>query len=186
MKAKPAEHPGEVIFELNRTDEAMMNAATDIATPDECQIQRILVPLDFSAASGKALDYAISMAREHRAAITLLHVIPPPPYAPGYGGIEFGPVEEGMRIGASKDLAAYCADIQREGIVAEGLVRVGSPGLEIVEAARSLKVDLIVISTHGRSGLKHLLMGSVAEVVVRQAPCPVLVVREKERDFIRK
>ena len=64
------------------------------------------------------------------------------------------------------------------------LVRTGSPADEIVDAAKEMGVDLIILSTHGRTGLKHLLLGSMTENVVRRAPCPVLVVREREREFV--
>jgi nucleotide-binding universal stress UspA family protein len=64
------------------------------------------------------------------------------------------------------------------------VVRLGHPYQEITDAARELKVDLIVISTHGYTGLKHVLLGSTAERIVRHAPCPVLTVREKEQDFV--
>jgi nucleotide-binding universal stress UspA family protein len=69
-------------------------------------------------------------------------------------------------------------------VPAETVVRNGTPSMEIVELANTLPADIIIISTHGRSGLKHVLMGSVAEHVVRHAPCPVLVVREREREFL--
>ena len=73
---------------------------------------------------------------------------------------------------------------RRASIGAEALVRAGQPYYEITTAAKELDVDLIVITTHGRTGLKHALLGSTAERVVRHAPCPVLTVREREHDFI--
>lgn len=74
--------------------------------------------------------------------------------------------------------------LHRAVVIPERLVRSGSPAFEIIEVAKFLPADVIVISTHGRTGLKHMLLGSVTERVVSRAPCPVLVVREREREFI--
>lgn len=89
-----------------------------------------------------------------------------------------------MRESGQKQLAKLAADEVRGAVATDTTVRVGSPAREIVEAARSLLADLIVISTHGRTGLKHVFLGSVAEHVVQRAPCPVFVVREREHDIL--
>jgi len=81
---------------------------------------------------------------------------------------------------------AACKEKLLAGCAVKTLVRQGNPGLEVAAAARGLKMDLIVIATHGNTGLKHVLLGSTAERVVRHAPCPVLVVRELEHDFVIK
>ena len=182
MKAKPSNKPGEVVLELNRRDEPLMAAASATASP--FRLKKILVPIDFSDCATKALQYAIPLAKEHQAALTLLYVVPPP-YAVGeYSGIDYAQLQADMRVSGDKELAKVAVDEVRGAVPTDTLVRVGSPAVEIVEAARSLDADAIVISTHGRTGLKHVLLGSVVENVVRRAPCPVLVVREREHEFL--
>ena len=182
MKAKPANKRGAVVLELNRRDEPLMTAATTTASP--FRLKKILVPIDFSDCAKKALQYAIPLAKEHQAALKLLYVVPPP-YAVGeYGGIDFAQLEADLRVSGDKELAKLAVEEVRGAVPADTLVRVGSPAREIVEAAKRLDVDAIVISTHGRTGLQHVLLGSVVENVVRRAPCPVLVVREREHEFL--
>ena len=139
-------------------------------------VKSILVPIDFSTHSESALLYAARFAGQFGAKLTLLHVIQP----------IFAP-EAVAVLAMEKDGAAKAARKQLEAtrtklgvaprLVERLLVRIGAPFHEISEAAKSLKVDLVVIATHGHTGLKHVLLGSTAERVVRHAPCPVLVVR---------
>jgi len=181
MKAKPTKNSGEVILELNRHDETMLSRM--IASP--LRIKQILVPIDFSECSLKALRYAIPLAKEHRAAVTLAYVAPAISGAFGeYGAFDPVSVTKDMRERAERDLARLVVDEVRGMVPADTLVRAGCAVEEIINVARKLPADLIVISTHGRSGLNHVLLGSVAERVVRHAPCPVLVVRENERDIV--
>ncbi|HUL51570.1 MAG TPA: universal stress protein [Candidatus Nitrosotalea sp.] len=184
MKARRNRNPGEVTLELNRRDEPLMDAATRTAVQTPFKVQRILVPVDFSDCSKKALRYAIPFAKEHQAAITLLYVVAPAYGGGEYGGIDYAQLEATMTEGAGKELAKLAADEAQEGVATDTLVRVGSPHREIIETARSLPADLIVISTHGRTGLKHVFLGSVAEHVVQRAPCPVFVVREREHEIL--
>ncbi len=184
MKARPTQKSGVVTLELNRRDEPLMDAATRTAVKPSLNIKRILVPIDFSDCSKKALQYALPLAQEHRAALTLLYVV-----SPAYGGAEFGALnyvelEATMRESGAKQLAKLVADAGRSDLVMDTLVRVGSPALEIIATARSLPADLIIISTHGRTGLKHVFLGSVTEGVVQCAPCPVFVVRECEHEIL--
>lgn len=185
MKAKPTNHPGEVVLELNRRDEALLAAAGGEVTPSPFRLKRILVPIDFSDCSKKALQYALPLAKQHRAAITLLYVVPTASYAAGeYGGIDYLSLEAESRAGADKALATLAVDEVRGEVSADTVVGTGSPAPEIIAVAKRLPADLIVVSTHGRTGLKHVFLGSVAENVVRHAPCPVLVVREHEHEFL--
>ncbi|MBM3837104.1 MAG: universal stress protein [Verrucomicrobia bacterium] len=148
------------------------------------RLKRILVPIDFSDCAKKALRYAIPLASQHRAALTLLYVVPAN-YAVGeYGGIDYGSLEAEMRASGERQLASLIVDEIGDQVPVDPLVQCGSPAAEIVAVARGMPADLIVISTHGRTGLKHVLLGSAAEYVVRHAPCPVLVVREYEREFV--
>ena len=159
-----------------------MKAATSAATtaPLPLCIESILVPLDFSAPSMKALDFVVTFARQFKAKLTLLHVVEPvgtPDFAASFPLVM---EDDQMKAEAKKELerAVKAARVPR-GIVEKILVRFGRSFHEIANAARTRKVDLIIISTHGYSGLKHALLGSTTERVVRHAPCPVLVVRQR-------
>jgi nucleotide-binding universal stress UspA family protein len=141
-------------------------------------IQHVLVPTDFSASAEQALDYAIRLARTFNARLTVLHVIQPIPM----GGVDMGvalpetylqEVEEAAQGSMEEALARVTA----AGLTAAQVVLYGVPFQEIVETAKARQVDLIVMGTQGRTGLMHVLLGSVAERVVRLAPCSVLVVR---------
>ena len=183
MKAKPTNRPGEVTIKLSRRDEPLMAAALS-AVKSSFEMNQILVPIDFSDCSKKALQYALPLAKEHQATITLLYVVPPIYGAAEYGAIDYAQLESSMRRSGEKELVKLADDARRGGVSVDTLVRIGSPTWEILETARSLPADLIVISTHGRTGLKHVFLGSVAEHVVQRAPCPVFVVREREHEIL--
>lgn len=184
MKARLSRNRGEVMLELTRRDEPLLDAATRTAVKAPFTIKRILVPIDFSDCSRKGLQYALPLAKEHQATITLLYVVPPAYGASEYAAIDYAQLEASMKAGGEKELAKMAADEMLNGVSTTSLVRVGSPAREILETARDLPADLIVISTHGRTGLKHVLLGSVAEQVVQRAPCPVFVVREREHEIL--
>ena len=142
-------------------------------------IHHILAPTDFSDYSKKTISDAFELARTFGATLTLLHVIEPPPYpiegfAPSAVGADLlGDLEQQ----ASTELAQVLPDAQEAKVEVTRAVAIGSPSQKIVETAEAEHVDLIVMATHGRTGLSHLLIGSVAERVVRTAPCPVLTIR---------
>jgi nucleotide-binding universal stress UspA family protein len=143
---------------------------------------RIMCPVDFSAGSKEALRVAADLAREHDATLVLVHVWSPAQLTMGDGYLA-PPVIQDMLDGETAQLAKSKAEAQQLGVkeVATRLIT-GVPWHEIVSAARTDgAIDLIVIGTHGRTGLAHVLLGSVAEKVVRHAPCPVLVVRRREQ-----
>jgi nucleotide-binding universal stress UspA family protein len=144
------------------------------------RVKSILVPLDFSPPSKMALNYAVSVARQFKAKLTLLNVVEPmgtPDFAASFPLVM---EDERLMVAAKKELerAAKAARVPH-GILEKVLVRFGRSYHEITEAARTRKVDLIILSTHGYTGLKHALLGSTTERVVRHAPCPVLVVRQR-------
>ena len=193
MKAKPTKHLGEVRLELSARDGSLLAAVSNQSATSPFRLNKILVPIDFSDCSKKALRYAIPLAKQHQAGIALLYVVAAPAYyAVGDGGgfnyLSFEPdyasVEAEMRVSGERQLSALAAAEARGEVYADALVRTGSPAFEIIDVANNLPADLIVISTHGRTGLKHVLLGSVAEHVIRHAPCPVLVVREHEHEFV--
>ena len=138
------------------------------------KLARILVPVDFSNCSDKAVQYAVPLAKEFGAELSLLHVIKPYPPTPGMSPVDAEAIDV-----ANKELEAVQARIEEQ-VSSKVFLRKGNPSIEIVEAAKELEVDLIAISTHGRTGLAHMLLGSTAEQVVRHAPCPVLVLHGSE------
>lgn len=148
-------------------------------------IKHILVPTDFSEAASHALDYALSLARTFQAKIYLMHVYEPIVYysdAP-MGMPDLIELEQNIRVVAERSLQNIL-DKQikaRESefgvITVETILMLGKPFVEIIQAAKEKNADLIVLSTHGRSALEHILLGSVTEKVVRKAHCPVLTVR---------
>jgi universal stress protein A len=146
-------------------------------------VESILVPIDFSNASRKALVYAAALAKQFGAKITPLYVVDLPEVV---GMFQLLLDDEEMKEVSKSKLVKFLRKASVPGdLVATVLVRKGRPHREITEAARTLKVDLIVISTHGYTGVNRALLGSVTERVVRAAPCPVLVVREREHEFVQ-
>lgn len=184
MKARRSRNPGEVTLELNRRDEPLMDAATRTAVKSPFSIKQILVPIDFSGCARKALQYALPLAKEHGAALTLLYIVQPYHGSREFAAIDYAQLEASLKESGEKELAKLAVDEVRGEVSVDTLVRVGSPAREIIETARRLPADLIVISTHGRTGLKHVFLGSVAEHVVQRAPCPVFVVREREHEIL--
>lgn len=143
-------------------------------------IRRILAPTDFSEHARPALRYAVELAEKFGAELILLHVIPdailalpdavmpaPVPMA------DLNALAQSGREGLSNLIAAE----KLEHLRPRAEVRVGSPATEILAAATDLRADLLCIATHGRTGLARIVMGSVAEAILREAPCPVLTVR---------
>ena len=155
-------------------------------SPTAINLKRILVPVDFSPLSKKALLYAARLAQQFKAEVNLFHVVEPeiPPAFDGYM-IAPPPISNGSGASCAGQMKTWVNTIRNAGVTRVGsTIRHGLAALEIVEAAKELDVDLIVIATHGYTGWKHFAIGSTAERVVRAAPCPVLVVREKEHEFV--
>ena len=143
------------------------------------EISRILAPTDFSELSKQGLKGALELAGVFGAKLLLLHVVEPPPYP--VEGIVPSPVGvsllHDLERQASHELAQMLSETQGSKVDVARRVVVGIPSRKIVEVAEEEKSDLIVMTTHGRTGLSHLVMGSVAEKIVRTAPCPVLTIR---------
>ena len=147
------------------------------------QVERILVPIDFSDYASAVVEWATHLAKEHDSAIVLLHVYHLP--------VEFQQVEGAylpadfwstVKDEARRALDEYGYKIREQGIEVEMVVREGYPATIIEEEVERQNADMIVIGSRGRTGLKHLLLGSIAERVVQKAPCPVLTVKKCERD----
>lgn len=148
------------------------------------KIQSILVPIDFSHASKKAVKYAEALARQFNAQITLLHIIEPMPMA-DFGAYPLALAYDQVLKETKQTLDGFGRREVPAKLLKETHVSVGRPFQEITDAARKLNVDLIVIATHGHTGLTRAILGSTAERVVRYAPCPVLTVRDKESKSAR-
>jgi nucleotide-binding universal stress UspA family protein len=144
-------------------------------------IRRILYPSDFSSASRPAFTKAIELAKQNRAQVIVAHVLAPIlPVADGYVAPQmYAQMEAASRKHGKKQLDALIARAKRAGVRAAGLLLEGVASDRIVRAARARHADVIVMGTHGRTGLSRLFLGSVASRVVSQASCPVLTVRGK-------
>jgi nucleotide-binding universal stress UspA family protein len=143
------------------------------------EIRQILAPTDFSEFSKQAVTRAFELAHTFGAKLTLLHVIELPAYPiEGFVPPSMGAtLLEDLEQQAERDLAQVLPETSGAKAEVTRQVVVGIPYHKIIEVAAAEKVDLIVMATHGRTGLSHLFMGSVAERVVRTAPCPVLTIR---------
>jgi len=150
--------------------------------PREVALKRILVPTDFSERSRKALHYALAFARPFGAEVLLLHVLEPVTPPPSAVMLLPPAWDTELRDSATRELAKWRRESGSDAV--QTTLRSGAPHHEIVRAADETNADLIILGTHGRGGLAHLLIGSTAERVVRHAPCPVMVVRTKEHDFV--
>jgi nucleotide-binding universal stress UspA family protein len=141
------------------------------------KFETILMPTDFSPASDHALEYAVLLAQQTGAALHLVYVIAFPTELtawPETYWVELGGVRDQLRADAERELTARAASVSGVRVTTE--VMDGSPARAIVEVAQARKCQLIVMGTHGRGGFSHLVLGSVAERVVRTASCPVLTV----------
>ncbi len=145
------------------------------------RLQHILVPVDFSKSSLHALDYAIALSKPFGARLTLLTVVEPLYYSAGFD-LSLAEQEREARDG----LAKLERRLQHRGLNVRTRVRVGKPYQVIAHEARGRKADVIVMGTHGHTGVARMLIGSVAERVVRIATCPVLTVRDQRRSKARR
>lgn len=145
------------------------------------QIRSILLPTDFSECGNYALSYAASLARTFKASITCVHVIEPMVPTVGYSGmtepLPIADISDQLEDSAERELPKLAECEECTGLEIEELIVHGEAASEIVRVAEERQVDLIVVSSHGRTGLGRILFGSTAEAIVRHAPCPVLVVK---------
>jgi nucleotide-binding universal stress UspA family protein len=178
MNARANEESDLAVSDYRSGTQSLVSEAT--ASP--LHIKNILVPIDFSDLSCKSLQYAIPIARQHGAKLTLVYVIEPLAYAPE---LPYGlPLPQDPLAQTRKDLEALRksripADINVDYAVREDFAHTG-----VIDVARSLCVDLIITTTHGRTGIPHIFMGSTVEKIVQRAPCPVLVLNQPEHEFV--
>ena len=145
-------------------------------------IKKILVPIDFSEHSKNALQYAISFAKQFDSELILVYVVEPTIYPAdfSFGQIAVPNIENDLRERGEAELKQLVLTQIGDVLPARTLVLTRKPFLEIIDTADEENVDLIIIATHGHTGVEHILFGGTAEKVVRKAPCPVLVVRPVE------
>jgi universal stress protein A len=143
-------------------------------------IARIVVPVDFSTHADRAIEYAMAMGKHFGACVELFHVVEDPFGSGGWGSEVYVSDLDGLRERAVKEaknrLDARRTAIQAGNVPLVATVRMGHVAQTIVDYAKDVGADLIVMGTHGRTGVAHFIIGSVAERVVRVAPCPVLTV----------
>jgi nucleotide-binding universal stress UspA family protein len=149
------------------------------------QIRKILVPVDFSDCSRAALAFAVNLADRLEATLEVLHVLELPHYVipevlVDVPGQRKQTLTEFARSQASKDLQQMLDEFEARGHLLKSRLKAGYPRDEILAAAEEDQVDLIVMGTHGRTGISHLFLGSVAEQIVRRARCPVMTIRVKD------
>lgn len=149
------------------------------------EIDKILVPIDFSDYSKNALKYAVGFAEKFNSELYLVYVVEPQVYPADFtmGQVAVPPMEADMTKIAENELNALAKQEIGERVKTKTLIKVGQPFMEINETAAEYDIDLIIIATHGHTGVEHLLFGSTAEKVVRKAPCPVLTLREPIKGF---
>jgi universal stress protein A len=175
MKTETCE-PLETTAALNAPAQVRHNAAAPNSSP--IHLKNILVPLDFSEMSLKSLQYAVPLAKQFGAKVTLLHVLKAPVHFRDAKYLAYLEKEQLAVIEKQLD------EMIPPGLTVETAVRQSFVFEAILEVAREIGADLIITTTHGHTGLRHLFKGSTAENVVRRAPCPVLVLHQDEHDFI--
>ncbi len=156
----------------------------DTTVQPEMQLYpHILIATDFSATAELALAHGVALAQRFHSKVTLVHAFSIPLVSPAAGAIV--PNEDvvvALSDAASKNLDAVVARVKAKGIDVEGMLRVGFPDDEVLGAADARSTSLIVLGTHGRRGFRRLLLGSVAESILRRSTVPVLVVRDPVDD----
>lgn len=149
------------------------------------QLKNVLLPLDFSEPSMKATEYAVELAKRFDATLHLLHVIEDPVvYLPMFESYPL-PTREQFETYARERLENWITAEDSEGLKVESHFRHGKPFTEVIDYAEDSNIDLIVIGTHGRGMALHVILGSVAEKIVRKAPCPVLTVHPGGHQFVQ-
>ncbi|HSD64839.1 MAG TPA: universal stress protein [Ignavibacteriaceae bacterium] len=151
----------------------------------EPNISRVLVPIDFSDYSKNALKYAVNFVKRFQAKLFLVYVVEPVIYPPDFsmGQIAIPSADLDMDKRAIEELNKLAEQEIPPEIKVKTIVKTGKPFIEIIETAKEAEIDLIIIATHGHTGMEHILFGSTAEKVVRKAPCPVLTLREPAKGF---
>jgi universal stress protein A len=143
---------------------------------------KILYPVDFSDYAEEILEYAVAVASRFNSELHLIHVIPNLNYFTPYESFltpeNMVAIERNIETEVDRDLTALAEKVS---VPVKKVTKTGVTFVEIIEYVKEAGIDLVVMGTHGRSGIEHVLIGSVAEKVVRKAPCPVLTIRPRDR-----
>lgn len=146
-------------------------------------INSILCPIDFSDASTNAFRYACEFAKAMGSKIIFLNVVEPRPMVADMT-LNYIPLEEDLAKAATEDLKPLVQEAESKGIAVQADVMIGTPAELILSQAAEFNASIIIMGSHGKTGLSRLLMGSVAEAIVRKARIPVLIVKADEKEFI--
>jgi universal stress protein A len=151
----------------------------------EFEIKKVLVPIDFSDYSKSSLKYAVNFGKNFKASLVLVYVVEPVIYPPDFSMGQIAIPTAGIEMDkrAKEELDKLAEKEIPSDLSVKKLIKTGKPFIEIIETASEEDVDLIIIATHGHTGVEHILFGSTAEKVVRKAPCPVLTLREPAKGF---
>jgi len=147
------------------------------------KIHVILCPIDFSDASRKAVQYAREFALSMNAKVQLLAIVEPHPVSVDMN-LNYIPVEQDIEQAILRDTEAIAEELRAANVQVTCSVELGTPADVILEYIQEMDVNMVIMGSHGKTGLSRLLMGSVAESVMRKAQCPVLIVKAEEREFI--
>ena len=175
-------------MELDPRDEGTVSkqSRATAAAASPIHLHTILVPVDFSDHTAKAVQYAQAFAGQFGAKLVLVHVIEPAVVPDNFGIIppSYEEMNSVLEQTAQQRLGQLALEVAGNKLSVRPMVCTGRAPWEIVRIARETETDLIIVTTHGYTGLKHVLLGSTAELIVRHAPCPVLTVRQVEHDFV--
>lgn len=146
--------------------------------------KKILCPVDFSQFTQEVINYALDLAKKYGAELHLMHVVPNMTYFTPYESFltpeNLVAIEKNIQDEVERDFAKLH---KGNGVPTKTVIRTGVPFVEIIDYAKSESIDLIVMGTHGRSAIENILIGNVAEKVVRKSPCPVMTIRPKGKEF---
>jgi len=151
----------------------------------ELNINKVLVPIDFSDYSKDALNYSINFIKCFKAELYLVYVIEPVIYPPDFSAtqITIPPTDLEVMKNAEENLSQLMKNEIPKDIKATKIIKTGKPFFEIIETAKDENIDLIIIASHGHSGIEKILFGSTAEKVIKKAPCPVLSLRTPHKGY---
>lgn len=146
--------------------------------------KKILCPVDFSQFTQEIINYAVDLAKKYGSELHVMHVVPNMTYFTPYESFltpeNLVAVEKNIQDEVERDFKKL---LKGQGIPTQTVIRTGAPFVEIIDYAKTESIDLIVMGTHGRGSIEHILIGNVAEKVVRKSPCPVMTIRPKGKEF---
>jgi nucleotide-binding universal stress UspA family protein len=148
-------------------------------------LKKVLYPTDFSEYAAHALPYVLEFAKKFGAEVIVTHVLAFPAYAGSYEiAVDMETIRGTMEKAARQKMDELEKSIAAEGVAVKGIIEEGVGFVKIIDTARKESADIIIVATHGWGVLKHVLLGSTTEKLVRKAPCPVLTIRHPEHEFV--